>query len=712
MSSTQATAPAAGKSKDPLAMKRNIGIIAHIDAGKTTTTERILFYTGKEHKMGEVHEGTATMDYMPEERERGITITAAATSCYWKGLEINLIDTPGHIDFTAEVQRSLRVLDGAVVVFSGVDGVEAQSETVWRQADRFGVPRLCFINKMDRVGAELWPVIDQIRDRLGAKPYPIQMPVGKEGDFCGVIDLFQMQQHVFDQNSQGKKVTTTEIAPEYKAEAEKRREELIALLADCDDKIAEIFLNEQKPTTEQMVEAMRRITIASKGFPVLCGSAYKYTGIQPVLDAVQAYLPSPTEGRSVSGIDPEDETKILERRPIPTDPFTGLAFKTIFDSHGDLTFVRVYSGSIKAGDRIYNQTRKKKERIERLYLMHADERETIETAGPGDIVAVGGLKHTYTGDTICPEEHPILLEPPKFPDTVVAMAIEPKTSDDKDRLAHALAKLAKEDPTFTFTFNSETGQMIIGGMGELHLEIIKSKLTREHKVEANIGNPRVSYRETITNSAEAEGKFVQQSGGRGQYGVCYLRVEPFENNEEDHMVFESEIKGGSIPREFIPSIEHGCRGAMRSGILGGYPLINVKVTLLDGKYHEVDSSDLAFEMAGSIGFKDAMRKAGLIFLEPLMTLEVVTPEDSMGNLIGDLNSRRAQINEVTDRGHLKVINAKVPLAEMFRYANVSRSLSSGRATYSMEPRGYEPVPRNKYKDIIGDEPVAPQRANK
>ena len=681
---------------------RNIGIIAHIDAGKTTVTERILFYTGKEHKMGEVHEGTATMDYMPEERERGITITAAATTCQWKEHLINIIDTPGHIDFTAEVQRSLRVLDGAVVVFSGVDGVEAQSETVWRQADRFGVPRVCFVNKMDRVGADFGMVVEQIKTRLGATALPLQIPVGKEDGFRGVIDLAAMRQFVFDKESKGAKVTETEIEPEYLEEARARHEELFHLLANADEQIGEIFLAEQVPNGAQIQAALRRVCVAGKAFPVLLGSAYHYIGVQRLLDAVIAYLPSPKEAKITLGLDPENPEQSLERKHYPDQPMAALAFKTIFDKHGDLTFVRVYSGMLRKGDKVLNTARQKKERIERIFLMHADEREQIMEAGPGAIVAVGGLKFTYTGDTLCDEDKPILLEAPKFPDTVISMAIEPKTNDDKDRLAHALARLVKEDPTFTSAFNSETGQMIISGMGELHLEIIKSKLVREHSVDANIGNPRVSYRETITGTGEAEGRFIQQSGGHGQYAVCKLTVEPFVNDEKDRMVFESDIYGGAIPREYIPSVERGCRGAAVNGILAGYPLINVKVTLVDGKYHEVDSSDLAFEMAGSLGMKEAVRKAGIILLEPIMSLEVVTPDTYMGNIIGDLNSRRAVILEVTDRGHLKAIRAKVPLAEMFRYANISRSLSSGRATFSMEPSGYEPVPRSKYKDLLGD----------
>ena len=706
---------------------RNIGVTAHIDAGKTTFSERILFYTGKEHKMGEVHEGTATMDYDPEERARGITITAAATSCEWtckrlnKKFDINLIDTPGHVDFTAEVERSLRVLDGAIVVFSGVDGVEAQSETVWRQADRYGVPRICFINKMDRVGADFWDCVNQVKTRLGAKGYPIQFPVGKEDAFLGVVDLVHMRQYTFDKASLGKKFTDTEIAPELMEEAKTRREELFHLVADADEEIGMALLEGKEPTNDELREALRRITLTGKHFPIMCGSAYHYIGVQPVLDAVAFYLPSPNEKQLPVGIVPgkkkvvkvkneetgleeDKEVEVTEvRKPLETEPFAGLAFKTLYDKHGDLTFVRVYSGMLKPGDRLDNPRRGKREKAGMLYLMHANEREKIDHAGPGDIVAVAALKQTYTGDTLCAEEHPIVLEAMKFPDTVISMAIEPKSNADKDKLAQALAKLSKEDPTFTHTFDNDTGQLIIAGMGELHLEIIKNKMVRDHNVDANVGSPRVSYRETITKTAEAEGKFIQQSGGHGQYAVVRIRIEPFKSEREDKIEFESEIVGGTVPKEFIKPTEAGIRGAAKNGILGsGFPLINLKVTLYDGKFHEVDSSEMAFQMAGSIGFKECVRKCNPILLEPIMTLEVVTPEEFMGNIIGDLNSRRAAIHDVANRGHLKVIHAHVPLAEMFRYATDSRSLSQGRATYTMEPHGYEPVPRNKYKEILGD----------
>ena len=710
---------------------RNIGVTAHIDAGKTTVSERILFYTGKQHKMGEVHEGTATMDYMPEERERGITITAAATSCQWpcaklgKVFDINLIDTPGHVDFTAEVERSLRVLDGAIVVFAGVEGVEAQSETVWRQADRYGVPRLCFINKMDRVGADFWQVCSQIQTRLGAKGYPIQIPVGKEDKFRGMVDLVHMCQYEFDTSTLGKVWSTREIEPGLLAEAKKRREDLFHMVADADEEIGMLLLENKEPSNEQLREGLRRITLSGQHFPILCGAAYHYVGIQPLLDAVAFYLPSPNEARPVVGTVPgkrkanvngkaapapapaeavKEPEVTVTRLPLANEPLAALAFKTLFDAHGDLTFVRIYSGTLRSGERLYNSRRDKKEKIGGLFLMHADEREKIETAGPGEIVAVTGLKHTYTGDTLCDEEEPIVLEAMKFPDTVISMAIEPKTNADKEKLAQALVKLSKEDPTFTHNFNDETGQLIIAGMGELHLEIIKSKMVREHNVDANVGSPRVSYRETITESAEVEGRFIQQTGGHGQYAVVNLRLEPLYNDEPDHILFENEIFGGAIPREFIKPVEAGVRLAAKGGVLGtGYPMIHIKVTLSDGKFHEVDSSELAFQMAGTLGFKEGARKAKPVLLEPVMSLEVVTPEEFLGNIIGDLNSRRAEIHDVTNRGHLKVVHARVPLGEMFRYATDSRSLSQGRATYSMEPHGYQGVPRSKYKDILGED---------
>jgi elongation factor G len=697
---TAAGGPASGQGA--LTRFRNFGIIAHIDAGKTTATERILYYTGKEHRMGEVHEGTTTMDYLPEERERGITITAAATTCYWKDHRLNLIDTPGHIDFTAEVQRSLRVLDGAIVIFSGVEGVEAQSETVWRQADRYGVPRICFVNKLDRPGADYWEVVSQIRRRLAALPLPLQMPLGKETGLRGVVDLVRMRQVVFDAESRGEKFTEGPIESALREEAHRRHDELFHLVADSDHEIGDIFLHEKKATPEQLTAAVRRVCLAGRGFPVLCGSAYRCVGIQPLLDAVLACLPSPLDLPPTVGRARDEPDKTVTRRPTPQSPLAALAFKILFDKHGDLTFLRIYSGAVASGSRVYNATRDRKERVDRLFLMHADERESVAQAGPGEIVAATGFKFTVTGDTLCTEEAPILLEPPKFPDTVVSMAIEPKTNDDKDRLARALARLAKEDPTFAHRYNQDTGQTIISGMGELHLDIIRAKLTREHSVEANIGQPRVSYREALTAAAQAEGRFIQQTGGHGQYGVCLLRIEPFANDGPGHIVFESQIRGGAIPREYIPAVERGCRSAASDGILSGYPLINVKITLLDGKFHEVDSSELAFEMAGTLGFKAAAAKAGPILLEPIMSLELVTPEEFLGNLIGDLNARRAEIQELGERGHLHLVRARVPLAEVFRYAHVSRSLSSGRASYTLEPCGYLPVPRSMYKQILGE----------
>jgi elongation factor G len=556
---------------------------------------------------------------------------------------------------------------------------------------------------MDRAGSDLWEVVKQVGDKLGAQAFPLQMPVGKEDGLRGVIDLVRMRQVVFDVESLGEKVKEGEIEPEWRAEAARRHEELFHLIADADAAVGDLFLHEKPATPEELAAALRRICLTGQGFPVLCGSAYRNIGIQPLLDAVLAYLPSPREGQPVRGQLPDHPEKTVERKPTPHQPLAALAFKTLFDKHGDLTFLRVYSGTLTGGAKVYNATRERKERLDRLYLMHADERQIVEEAGPGDIVAVAGLKFTVTGDTLCDEDAPILLEPPRFPDTVIAMAIEPKTNADKDRLAQALAKLAKEDPTFSHRFNPETGQLIVAGMGELHLDIIKSKLTREHGVAANIGSPRVSYRETIGATGQAEGRFIQQTGGHGQYGVCVLRVEPFRNDEPGHVVFESKIRDGAIPREFIPAVERGCRSAAADGVLGGYSMIHIKVTLLDGSYHEVDSSTLAFEMAGILGFKEAVRAARPVLLEPIMSLELVTPEEFMGNLIGDLLARRAEIREVGSRGHLKVIHAQTPLAEMFRYANVSRTLSSGRASYTLEPCGYLPVPRSRYKQVLGED---------
>lgn len=684
---------------------RNIGIIAHIDAGKTTVSERILFYTGKEYKKGEVHEGTATMDYMPEERERGITITSAATRCFWRECAVNLIDTPGHVDFTAEVERSLRVLDGAVVIFCGVAGVEAQSETVWRQADRYHVPRFCFVNKLDRLGADFDRVVAQTRERLGAAVLPLQMPFGREADFRGLIDLVEMKLRLYEDtaDSHAKKVSVLEIPADLREEALLRRADLLEKLADLDDEAAALYLDGQEPTPEQMRAALRRVTVAGRGFPILCGSAYHDIGTRLLLDAVVDYLPSPRETPPTVGFHPKDPDKIIERRHYPDQPLSALAFKTVCDRHGDLSFLRVYSGTIKAGGKVYNSTRGKRERINRLFLMHADSREAVEVAMPGDIVAAVGLKSTRTGDSLCDEGQPLLLEAIRFPDTVVSMAVEPKTNDDRDCLATALARISREDPTFTYNFDEETGQTIISGMGKLHLDIIISRMMREYNVAANMGEPRVSYRETLSKTAEAEGRFVRQTGGHGQFAVCKLRVEPFKNEEPGHLAFVSEITAGAIPKEFIPAVERGFRSAAAGGVMGvGFQMINVKLTLLDGKFHEVDSSELAFEMAGSLGFREAARKAGPMLLEPIMSMEVVTPAEYLGALIGDLNSRRGEVRRVEDRGLFKIVNAHAPLAEIFHYADVSRSLSSGRASYTMAPHGYAPVPRQKYKDILGD----------
>jgi elongation factor G len=681
---------------------RNIGIIAHIDAGKTTLSERVLFYSGKEYKKGEVHDGNTVMDYLPEERERGITITSAATRFFWRDCAVNLIDTPGHVDFTAEVERSLRVLDGAVNVFCGVSGVEAQSETVWRQADRYHVPRLCFVNKLDRVGSNYDVVVGEIRDRLGGHVLPVHMPIGRENAFCGIVDLVRMRLRTYQKSNNAVDVIDSDIPEEYREEALLRRAELVERIAEADDEIAGMFLEGREPENTELSAALRRATVSGKGFPVLCGAAYQDIGVRLLLDAVVEWLPSPRESRPTIGFDVDDHAKTIERRHYPDQPLSVLAFKTICDKHGDLTFLRVYAGTLRSGDRLYNATRRKRERLSRLFLMHADNREAIDVAMPGDIVAAVGLKFTCTGDTLCDEDKPILLEAMRFPDTVVSLAIEPKTNDDRERLAYALSRVAREDPTFTHHYSEETGQTLVSGMGKLHLDVITSRMTREYNVQANMGEPRVSYRETISATAEAVGRFVQQTGGRGQFAVCELRVEPFVNDDEGRVVFESKIIGGSIPREYIPAVERGCRSAAAGGVLGvGFPLINIKVTLLDGKFHEVDSSELAFEMAGSFGFKEAARKARPLLLEPIMKLEVVTPDAYMGALIGDLNARRAEIQRVADRGLVKVIDAVAPLAEVFNYADISRTLSSGRASYTMETHGYAQVPQQKLQTILG-----------
>lgn len=676
---------------------RNIGIIAHIDAGKTTVTERILYYTGKGYKMGEVHEGTATMDWMIEEQQRGITITSAATTCEWLDHSINIIDTPGHVDFTAEVERSLRVLDGAIGVFCGVGGVEAQSETVWRQADKYRVPRLAFVNKLDRVGSDFYTVIKELEERLDAHPIPIQMPLGKEQDFRGVVDLIRMKVLTF-QGEYGEKVVEEEIPAEILAEANYRREEMIERLAEHSDSIMHRYVNGQTPTEEELYQALREATVQCAATPVLCGAAFKNKGIQPLLDAVVRFLPSPLDLPPVEGTHPKLKDKVLKRRPSPDEPFAGLVFKIFADPHGDLFYLRVYSGRLKSGQRVYNATKDKKESITRIFRMHANERTQIEAAYAGDIVAVVGPKFAVTGDTLCDERHPIVLERISFPQTVISMAIEPKTQADKDKLALVLQKLAKEDPTFDHRMDPETGQMIISGMGELHLEVLKNRMLRDFGLDANVGKPRVSYKETITRPSEAEAKFIKQTGGRGQYGHVVIRVEPYKG--ERPVEFENKIVGGAIPKEFIPAIEQGIMDTAKSGVVTGYPLINIKVTLLDGSYHEVDSSELAFTAAAAMALQEAVQKVGVELLEPIMKLEIAVPEQYLGEVIADLNSRRADITEMIARGGMRIIHAKAPLAEMFGYATSLRSVTQGRATYTMEPCEYRIAPRQVYEKIV------------
>ena len=676
---------------------RNIGIVTHIDAGKTTVTERVLYYTGKAHKMGEVHEGTAVMDWMTEEQERGITITSAATTCYWADRQINIIDTPGHVDFTAEVERSLRVLDGAVVVFSGVEGVEAQSETVWRQADRYGVPRVAFVNKMDRLGASFDRVVEEIRDRLGATPVPLQMPIGEGPDFEGIVDLVGMKALYFH-GEDGADVAEKEIPAGLRAEADMRREQMIEVAAENVESLMAKYIEGEEIAQKDLLLGLREGTIGASIVPVLCGSALKNKGIQPILDSVCHLLPSPLDMPPVKGHDPEDEEKVVERRLSSDEPLAALAFKIAADTHGELTFVRVYSGVLKANMRSYNVTKDKKENVTRVYRMHANKREQISEIEAGDIGAIVGPKFTVTGDTLCDARHPIVLERMVFPQTVIAMAIEPKTQQDKDRLSEVLATLEKEDPTFERKTDPETGQLIISGMGELHLEVLKHRMLREFNIDANVGKPRVAYKETILRTSEAEGRFVRQTGGRGHYGHVVLRVEPFEGKGQ--IAFQSLVAGGEIPREFIPAVEEGVRGAAAGGVVTGYPLVNIAVTLLAGSFHEVDSSDIAFTAAGSMALRDAVEKAGVELLEPIMELEVTIPEPCLGDVIGDLNSRRSTITSMTQRGPMRAIRAMVPLAEMFGYATAVRSLTQGRATYSMEPREYRGVPKQIYDKIV------------
>ncbi len=687
---------------------RNIGIMAHIDAGKTTTTERILFYTGINYKIGEVHDGAATMDWMEQEQERGITITSAATTCEWKGTQINIIDTPGHVDFTVEVERSLRVLDGAVAVFDGVAGVEPQSETVWRQADKYGVPRICFVNKLDRTGADFFFCVDTIVSRLGATPLVLQLPIGAEGDFIGLIDLVRMKAMMWRGETQmGEDYHLEDIPAEMADQAAEYREKLIETLAEADDDIMHMYLEGEEPSEEQIQAGIRRATIASKLTPVLTGSAFKNKGVQPMLDAVVAYLPTPLDVHAVTGYKPGDESVELERKPSDEEPFSALAFKIAADPHlGKLTYIRIYSGVLNSGTQVLNSVKDRKERIGKIYRMHANKREEIASVGAGEIVAVMGLKDTTTGETLCDPANPIVLESMTFPAPVIEVAIEPKTKGDQDKLATAIQRLAEEDPTFRVHSDEETGQTIIAGMGELHLEVLVDRMRREFRVEANVGKPQVAYRETVTSPvAKQEYTHKKQTGGSGQFGRVIIALEPNADSEsedkaENGYEFVNKITGGRIPREYIPSVDAGCREAMETGVLAGYPMVDLKVTLIDGAYHDVDSSELAFKIAGSMAFKEAARKAKPVLLEPMMAVEVTTPEDFMGDVIGDLNSRRGQIQAMEERMGARVVKALVPLSEMFGYVGDLRSKTQGRASYSMQFDSYAQVPNNVAEEII------------
>ncbi len=681
---------------------RNIGIMAHIDAGKTTTTERILFYTGKIHKIGETHDGGATMDWMEQEQERGITITSAATTAHWDGHRINVIDTPGHVDFTVEVERSLRVLDGAVAVFDAKSGVEAQSETVWRQADKYGVPRLIFVNKMDTVGADFYKSCQSIEDRLGANPVPIQLPIGAEDNFQGIVDLVNMNARIY-KDDLGQDLEITEIPEELKEQAQEYREKLIEALADHDENIMMKYLEGEELTVDEVKDAIRSATIAVAITPALCGTAYKNKGVQPLLDAIISYLPSPIDIPAIKGIEKIDGEDVeSERKASDDEPFSSLAFKIVTDPFvGKLAYFRVYSGTLKAGSYVLNTTTGKRERIGRILLMHANKREEVDEVYAGDIAAAVGLKETGTGDTLADQDHPIVLETMEFPEPVIHVAIEPKSKADQDKMSGALVKLAEEDPTFRTYTDDETGQTIIAGMGELHLEIIVDRLLREFKVEANVGDPQVAYRESISKAAEGEGKYIRQSGGRGQYGHCKLKVEPLEHDEDGSgYEFVDKIVGGAIPKEYINSINEGIKEALQSGILAGYPVLDVKVTLYDGSYHDVDSSEMAYKIAGSMGIRDAINHAGPQLLEPIMKVEIITPEEYMGDVIGDINGRRGRVEGMETRNGAQVINAYVPLAKMFGYATDLRSNTQGRAVYSMQFDHYEPVPKNIAEEII------------
>ncbi|MCI9487049.1 MAG: elongation factor G [Lachnospiraceae bacterium] len=696
----------------PLERTRNIGIMAHIDAGKTTLTERILYYTGVNYKIGDTHEGTATMDWMEQEQERGITITSAATTCHWTleketkpmpgALEhrINIIDTPGHVDFTVEVERSLRVLDGAVGVFCAKGGVEPQSETVWRQADKYNVPRMAFINKMDIMGANFYNAVEMIKTRLGHNAVPIQLPIGKEDDFKGIIDLFEMQAYIYN-DEKGEDISLTEIPEDMKDEAEEYRTAMVEAICETDDDLMMEYLDGAEPSTESLKAALRKATISVEIIPVLCGTAYRNKGVQKLLDAVVEYMPAPTDIPSIKGTDMEGNE--IERHSSDEEPFSALAFKIMADPFvGKLAFFRVYSGTMNAGSYVLNATKGKKERVGRILQMHANKRAELDKVYSGDIAAAVGFKLTTTGDTICDEQHPVILESMEFPEPVIDIAIEPKTKAGQDKMGEALAKLAEEDPTFRVSTNKETGQTIIAGMGELHLEIIVDRLLREFKVEANVGKPQVAYKETFTKTVEVDSKYAKQSGGRGQYGHCKVRFEPMDANAEKTYEFASEVVGGAIPKEYIPAVDAGIQEASKSGILGGFEVLGIKATVFDGSYHEVDSSEMAFKIAGSMAFKDAMSKGGAVLLEPIMRVEVTTPEDYMGDVIGDINSRRGRIEAFEDVNGSKLIKGFVPLSEMFGYATDLRSKTQGRAAYSMFFEKYEQVPKSVQEKVLAE----------
>jgi len=680
----------------PLDKIRNIGIAAHIDAGKTTTTERILFYTGISHKIGEVHDGAATMDWMEQEKERGITITSAATTCQWKGIQINIIDTPGHVDFTIEVERSMRVLDGAVAVFCAVGAVQPQSETVWRQANRYGVPRIIYVNKMDRTGADFYNVINSIKTRLKANPVPLQIPIGAEENFQGIVDLIEMKAYTWS-GEIGAKPTVGEIPAELKEKAAEYRKAMIEAAAESDEELMMKYLEGEELTEEEIIKGIKAGCLAMTITPMLCGSSFKNKGIEKMLDAVITYLPSPTEVAQIKGIDPKTEKEVTVNST--DENFSALAFKIMTDPFvGQLTFVRIYSGKLESGGYVLNSTKGKKERVGRLLKMHANKREEIKELYAGDIGAVVGLKETLTGDTLCDESHPVILERMTFPEPVISIAVEPKTKADQEKMSLALKKLAEEDPSFRVSTDEETGQTIISGMGELHLEIIVDRMKREFKVEANVGNPQVSYRETIKGPIKAEHKYVKQTGGKGQYGHVVIEIEPLEAGKG--FEFVDAIKGGVIPKEFIPAVEKGIRETLATGVLAGYPFVDVKVTLTFGSYHDVDSSELAFKLAASMAFKEGARKAGIALLEPIMKVECEMPEEYMGDVIGDLNRRRGQIQEMDERNGVKVVTAMVPLSEMFGYSTDIRSMTQGRGAYSMEFDHYEEAPRNVTEEIV------------